>query len=377
MSNCSETGRRRAGWMTGWLAATLLACASAPVEALTVAVADSAVAQRVVPVMLPVEVPVVVPAPAVAVPAPTRIPGSADAVTPGDAPLYAVHDLDWLDVRRQRAVPVRLYLPVAASALKPVPLIVFSHGIGGSRNGYSYLGRFWASQGYASLHLQHVGSDRALWSGNPFGVVGRLQAAAQDGEATARVQDVSFALDQVLAGEFAARLDAGRVVAAGHSYGANTTLMAVGAQVQRAGRLIDLRDPRIKAAIVISAPPFYGETEIGTILGGIAVPSLHVTATEDTIQVPGYFSPAIDRVTVYEATGGPAKMLAVFTGGSHNIFSDRPTSGGVVLNPQVKAATQALSLAFLKSVFDGDSKGLRDWTLQFASLLARSSIVNR
>ena len=49
----------------------------------------------------------------------------------------------------------------------------------------------------------------------------------------------------------------------------------------------------------------------------------------------------------------------------------------MVLNPQVKAATQALSLAFLKSVFDGDSKGLRDWTLQFASLLARSSIVNR
>ena len=232
-------------------------------------------------------------------------------------------------------------MPVAAGALKPVPLIVFSHGIGDSRNGYSYLGRYWAGQGYANLHLQHVGSDRALWSGNPFGVLGRLQAAAQDSEATSRVQNLSFALDQVLAGEHAASLDATRVVAARHSCGANTTLMAVGARLRRAGRWIDLRDPRIKAAIVISAPPFYGESEVGAILGGIDVPSLHATATEDTIQVPGYFSPATDRVMVYEATGGPSKMLAVFTGGSHNLFSDRPKSGGAALNPQVKAATQA------------------------------------
>ncbi len=356
MSSCSDRGcralRNGSGWRffvgmaQGAAAAALLVGSVLPV----VAAADVAAADRL---------------------------DMATVATPDSAPLFAVHDIDWLDIRRQRAVPARLYLPVAASATRPVPLIVFSHGIGGSRNGYSYLGRFWSSQGYASLHLQHVGSDRALWTGNPFAVVGRLQAAAQDSEATARVQDVSFALDQVLTGEFAGRMDAGRIVAAGHSYGANTTLMAVGARVARAGKLIDLRDPRLKAAIVISAPPFYGETEFGSILGGIAVPTLHVTATGDTIQVPGYFSPALDRVSVYEATGGPSKMLAVFAGGSHNIFSDRPTSGGAVLNPQVKVATQALSLAFLKSVFDGDSKGLRDWTVQFAGLLARSSIDSR
>jgi predicted dienelactone hydrolase len=368
-----------AGWLAGPLAATLLAWSAMPVVALTGALTGTL---TVAPVVAPVVAAVVdraVPDPASALAAPARTGAPNPAVTPSAAnlPLFAVHDLDWLDARRQRAVPVRLYLPAAASGVKPVPLIVFSHGIGGSRNGYSYLGRFWASQGYASLHLQHVGSDRALWSGNPFGMVGRLQAAAQDGEATARVQDLSFALDQVLAGEFASRLDGGRVVAAGHSYGANTTLLAVGAQVQRAGRLIDLRDPRVKAAIVISAPPFYGETEFGAILGAIAVPSLHVTATEDTIDVPGYFSPFNDRVSVFEATGGPAKMLAVFEGGSHNIFSDRSLTGGAALNPLVKAATQALSLAFLKSVFDGDSQGLRDWTVQFASLLARSNIDRR
>ena len=92
---------------------------------------------------------------------------------------FSTRDFDWTDAARERAVPARLYLPDRA-ANGPVPLIVFSHGIGGSRMGYTYLGRFWASQGYASLHLQHVGSDRGVWQGNLFGVVGRLQDLVSD-----------------------------------------------------------------------------------------------------------------------------------------------------------------------------------------------------
>lgn len=284
---------------------------------------------------------------------------------------FTTRDFDWTDEVRQRAVPVRLYLPDRAPSDAPVPLIVFSHGIGGSRLGYTYLGRFWASQGYASLHLQHVGSDRGVWQGNLLGVVGRLQAAAQEREAIARVHDLRFALDQLLGGELAAKIDTTRIVAAGHSYGANTTLLAVGARVEREGRPVELRDPRLMAAIVISAPPFYGESSVQRILGGIEVPSLHVTSTDDVIRVPGYYSAAEDRLAVYEATGGGRKTLAVFEGGSHSIFTDRAGTGGAVLNPQIKRATQALSLAFLRSVFDGDSAGLAQWPQQFGPLLSR------
>ena len=295
---------------------------------------------------------------------------------------YTVQEFEWVDAKRNRAVPVRLYMPLAlpgpagggTAGGTAHPLVVFSHGIGGSRRGYSYLGRHWASQGYASLHLQHVGSDRNLWVGNPLALAGRLQAAAQDGEATDRVRDLSFALDQLLAGPLAAQIDASRIVAAGHSYGANTTLLAAGAQVQRGGQALALRDARIKAAIVISAPPFYGEGSPERVLGSISVPSLHITATEDVIRVPGYYSPAADRVAVYEATGGSAKTLAVFEGGSHSIFTDRAGSGGALLNPLVKEATQALSTAFLGSVFNGDSRALPQWALRFGKLLARTSI---
>ena len=326
------------------------------------------------------------PAPAPAAPVTATVtatvtPAAAPSATPSAqadaAAAYSVQEFDWTDSARKRAVPVRLYWPAVASVSRPVPLIVFSHGIGGTRRGYTYLGQFWASQGYASLHLQHVGSDRAIWTGNVFSTVGRLQAAAQDSEAMARVQDLRFALDQILAGPMAPQIDASRLIAAGHSYGANTTLLAVGAQVEREGRLVDVRDARLKAAIIISAPPFYGESSAARILGAIAVPSLHITATDDIIRVPGYYSPASDRLAVFEATGGPAKTLAVFEGGSHSIFSDRGLSGGAALSGQVKAATQALSMAFLGSVFDGDAQGLGQWAQRFGGLLARTTIASR
>lgn len=277
-------------------------------------------------------------------------------------------DFDWLDAARERPVPVRLYLPRQAA---PAPLVVFSHGIGGSRNGYSYLGRHFASHGVASLHLQHVGSDRSLWGGNVFSLVGRLQAAAQDGEAVARVRDLGFALDRVLGSELAPRIDPARIVAAGHSYGANTALLAVGASVRRDGQALLLRDRRVKAAIAISAPPFYGESDLRGILAGIDVPSLHVTATEDTIRIPGYYSGAEDRTAVFEAIGGPRKWLAVFEGGSHSMFTDRGGTGGPVLNPQVKQATRELALAFVKTVFGGDETALRGWPQRHQAIVAR------
>ncbi len=284
---------------------------------------------------------------------------------------YETLDFDWADTARQRKVPVRLYLPEDARAAAPAPLVVFSHGIGGTRRGYSWLGQHFASHGIASLHPQHIGSDRDIWTGSFWSTAVRMQEAAQEREAIARVQDVRFALDTLLTGALAPRIDGRRIVAAGHSYGANTTLLACGARVQRFGRVIDLHDERLRGAIVISAPAFYGEGEPKKILSAVRVPSLHVTATEDIIRIPGYYSGAEDRVAVFEATGGPRKWLAVFEGGSHSMFTDRSGSGGVAFTPQVKPATQQLALGFLREVFDGDGATLRNWPRQHAAILAR------
>ncbi len=89
-------------------------------------------------------------------------PPSVVAAKPGPFAVE-VATYDWVDKTRDREVPVKIYFPKTGRG--PFPIIIFSHGLGGSRDGYEYLGRHWASHGYVSVHLQHKGSDTAVWKG--------------------------------------------------------------------------------------------------------------------------------------------------------------------------------------------------------------------
>jgi dienelactone hydrolase len=286
---------------------------------------------------------------------------------------YRIIDLDWKDTMRNRDVPARLYLPDGASATAKVPLVVFSHGLGGSRFGYSYLGRYWASLGIASLHVQHVGSDRSVWTGNIFSLFGNLQSAASEQNALARVKDVSFAITQIFADtDYAERLDPSSIAVAGHSYGANTALLIGGATVMRAGKPLIVRDERVKALIVISAPPFTGEGDMIDILKPISVPTLHVTGTEDVIRVPGYRSDYSDRIAVFDAQSSPLKSLMSFKGATHSIFTDRVDRAGFELNEKVKRATREVSGLFLRKVLRGDLRAsIDEWANAERALIDR------
>lgn len=290
-----------------------------------------------------------------------------------DTSLFTAQSFDWIDDQRKRRVPAKLYLPTAKAVVGSVPLVVFSHGIGGSRDGYSYLGRYFAAHGYASLHVQHVGSDRQLWSGNPFSLITRLSDAAQGSEALNRVHDLRYALDNILSTTQGTLFDTRRIVAAGHSYGANTTMLIAGAQVEQQGQKVSLRDPRISAAILISAPPFYGMGDPKKILSSIDIPTLHITATEDVIQIPGYVSGLQDRLDIFKAIGSDStahKVLAVFKNGSHSIFTDRIGTGGMALNPRVKVATRQLALAFLDGVQATNHQSIDAWPVTNAEIVA-------
>jgi predicted dienelactone hydrolase len=291
-----------------------------------------------------------------------------------DAARFTEQSFNWFDSQRQRIVPAKLYMPAIKVATGSVPLVIFSHGIGGSRDGYSYLGHYLAANGYGSLHVQHVGSDRQLWLGNPLALPVRLGNAAQSSEAIDRVLDLRFALDEILGGNQGALFDKARIAAAGHSYGANTTMLIAGAQVELDGQKLTLRDPRINAAILISAPPFYRMGDASKILSGVDVPTLHITATDDVIQIPGYISGIQDRIEIFKAMGNgiaTPKVLAVFKDGSHSIFTDRIGTGGLYLNPRVKIATRQLALGFLNGLPTSNYGAMDAWSLRNADLVAR------
>ncbi|MEO3878527.1 alpha/beta hydrolase family protein [Rheinheimera fenheensis] len=277
---------------------------------------------------------------------------------------------DWQDQRRDRLVPALLFKP--ARQQKANALVVFSHGLGGSKERYAYLGQYWASQGYASLHVQHDGSDRKVWRGSRLMLPFRLMDAADSTEALARVQDVKFALDQLLASEHAADFDNQNIVMAGHSYGANTSMLLSGAQVEQDGEPVNLKDERIKAAILISAPPFYNEQSLDKVLADVRIPTLHITTTEDEIRVPGYYSSPQDRIDLYQAMGSHYKVLAVFNAGSHNIFSGwRGRKDSQPQQQVIKAATQALSTAFLKQITTDNSQAISIWAQEHQPILSQ------
>ena len=302
----------------------------------------------------------------------------AAAAAAAQAAGIALRDVEWVDTTRQRTLPVRLYLPKAVqlasqsasqSASQPasqpaapnapaastkLPLVVFSHGLGGSRLGYAHFGRHFAQNGFIALHVQHPGSDRAVWSGGPFAILGNVQAAASEANVIGRAQDVSFALDRLLADqELGPLIDRTEIAVAGHSYGANTAMLLAGAAVERNGKRVSFADARIRAAILLSAPPFHGEGDQAAALRDVRVPTLHITGTDDVIRVPGYRSDAADRIGVFRdmpATPAAAKHLAIFEGGEHSVFTDRTRSDQALA---IKAAARDLSLAFLLSAFRG------------------------
>ncbi|HWX21114.1 MAG TPA: hypothetical protein VN578_14530 [Candidatus Binatia bacterium] len=57
-------------------------------------------------------------------------------------------DLTVQDVTRHRGIPLRVYLPVKAAS---APVVLFSHGLGGSRTGSAFLGEHWAARGYVAV----------------------------------------------------------------------------------------------------------------------------------------------------------------------------------------------------------------------------------
>lgn len=103
-------------------------------------------------------------------------------------------DLTVHDAVRNRDIPVRIYLPAHE---KPEPVVLFSHGLGGSRAGSKFLGEHWAARGYVAVFVQHAGSDDSVWRDTAPGQrMAALREAASLENFLLRVKDVAAVLDQ-------------------------------------------------------------------------------------------------------------------------------------------------------------------------------------
>jgi predicted dienelactone hydrolase len=261
---------------------------------------------------------------------------------------------EWRDAARARDLPVLIRLPDAPG---PRPVVLVSHGLGGSREGLGYLGRALAAAGYAVVHLQHPGTDAAVWQGAAERGAALAAAALDVGNALARLQDGLFAVAEVvrraaLPGDaLVGRADPARLAVAGHSYGAWLVQHLLGQRLPGGDRGLPLPERRLGAGIALSPSPPRGLPP-RLAFARVATPILHVTGTADQGWVEGV-TPA-DREIPFRAIAGAPQVLAVLDGARHASFADEPAAGANWADPTFHPRVAALSVLFLDAMLSGD-----------------------
>ena len=269
-------------------------------------------------------------------------------------------DLTVHDGTRDRDIPIRVYLPQRNA---PAPVVLFSHGLGGSREGNAFLAVGWAARGYAAVFLQHPGSDTAVWKDKPIGQrMEAMREAAGLRNFLLRVKDVPAVLDQLERWNradghaLAGRLELSRVGMSGHSFGAVTMQAVSGQTVGR--RESPSTDPRIRAAIAFSPSSSRGWVDPKEAFGSVKIPWMLMTGTKDESIIGG--ATPESRLKVFPALPPGAKYELVLFRAEHSAFTDRALPGDKEpRNPNHHRAVLALSTAFWDAYLQNDASAQR------------------
>ncbi len=286
-----------------------------------------------------------------------REPGGAWAQSPPGEyrPGPGMHDAVYADIalqdtRRGVDVPVRVRWPrVVGEMAGPAPLVIFSHGAGGSGEAFGDLTEHWATHGYVVALPTHADSVQARRrrGEDVSGLRDDPRAVLRGVDDLDRRADVALVLDSITELERTTGLaiDRGRIAMAGHSAGAFTTQMLAGVKVgipaeagagaaphERArararerGALRSLGDARVRAAIVISGQGLTNPALSERSWEGVSIPLLVIAGSADVSPLEDGATPA-SRRDPYEYAPPGGKHLLFIEGATHSSYAGRRTS---------------------------------------------------
>ncbi len=274
--------------------------------------------------------------------------GPAWRDAPGPCEVEAVETL------RLETFDVRVTYPKGDA---PAPVVVFSHGLYGSKDGYQPLARFWASHGYVVIQPTHPDSLRE-------GAQAEAVRAWDE-----RPKQVSLVIDGLATIEEKTKrkLDREKIGAGGHSFGAHTSMLVGGAVAYPGlfGKGRSFRDPRVKCTLLLS-PQGVGGLFREDSWKDYAVPALVVTGSLDTSPIND--TKPENRLDPFRL-GPEGRMHLVWIEGAHHGFGGisgaRFSGAGPPDEGQVWVVQQA-SLAFFDAFVKGDeaaAKWLKDGEL--------------
>lgn len=168
-------------------------------------------------------------------------------LTTEDTPVLSVQPVTLAAPARGVDLTLRVSAPITGAHL---PVILFSHGFGESMSGYGPLTDYWASQGFVVIQPTYLDSRSLRLADDDSRRPGIWRQRAAD------ATTILDHLDEVLAAipGLAERVDRGKITAAGHSFGGQTTGILLGLRVidPETGVIDDLRDPRVKAGVLMA-----------------------------------------------------------------------------------------------------------------------------
>eukprot|EP01138_Halocafeteria_seosinensis_P006409 gb/GECG01006552.1/.p1 GENE.gb/GECG01006552.1/~~gb/GECG01006552.1/.p1 ORF type:complete len:325 (+),score=21.38 gb/GECG01006552.1/:1-975(+) len=263
------------------------------------------------------------------------------------------------DAARNRDVPITVYYPLDRTGAK-FPVIIWSHGHGGSRDGSAFLHRYHASHGYIVVGVQHLGTDTSVWQGQVGDPLEIIRNSSISREATlARFKDIPFVLDSlptwaIRNPEAGNRMNLQVIGMSGHSFGALTTQVMAGQSIGRGGRFMpSQKENRFRAGIAYSPSlPAFLVDNPAPFVGTISLPMLYMTGTADSS--PRTQQDYTSRMKVYEHCNAQDQYLLVLNGGDHMVFSDRRPYRGIPPTRDtheriIKLSSLAFWDAFLKN----------------------------
>ncbi|HEV7512953.1 MAG TPA: hypothetical protein VGO27_14760 [Candidatus Acidoferrum sp.] len=273
---------------------------------------------------------------------------------------FAVNEVASLalhDEKRNKDVRVRIFYPVMAGKY---PVIVFSHGAGGSDTCCESLTRHWATYGYVTLqpvHEDSVAQRRSSGDENARFHQAAREALKNPALWESRPRDISFLLDSLgglqkrVAG-LNAKIDTTRVGVAGHSMGSYTAEAIAGALVNLPGHTgQNFYDPRVKAILCLS-PQGPGQFGLNAhSFGNISLPFMGITGSLDNL---GPLANAAWHKIPFERSQPGDKYEVFIQGASHMSFitaetvnSARSSQAAAILG-YTNSASLALWDAYLK-----------------------------
>lgn len=271
-------------------------------------------------------------------------------------PVVSVRPVSLPAPDRGQDLQVRVTAPTDGRGL---PIIVFSHGMTLTMDDYVPLSEYWAANGFVVIQPTHLDSLGLAPDDPRTPEIWRI-----------RVRDLTHILDQLDRVEAAVpgltgRIDRGRVVAAGHSWGAQTASMLAGARVIEAGRSPgqSMADPRVTAALLLCLPGTGGSDLtpwaadyfpfMNPYFTDLTTPSLVVAGEHDqsplSTRGPDWF------IDGYRLSPGATDLL-VLVGGEHGLggiqgHNDTRTTDE---SPERVALVQRATVAWLRTALSID-----------------------